>query len=151
MGGFTLGPDGMPIAKPKAQGQAAANAVKQENDTKKAEDKKTAEAKKAEGDKKEKDSDKKQGEGEKRQTKTLDDVVTRWRFVMTPDFPPLPLEDCTFVVRGLLLPLRGPLLRSKRGLYLFKLLDAPELRPERIAARQDCRKFKHLPLVSLEP
>jgi len=75
MGGFTLGPDGMPIAKPKAQGQAAANAVKQENDTKKAEDKKTAEAKKAEGDKKEKDSDKKQGEGEKRQTKTLDDVV----------------------------------------------------------------------------
>jgi len=74
MGGFTLGPDGLPIAKPKAQGQAAANAVKQEKDNKKEEDKKAAEAKKSEPDKKDKDSAKKEGEGDKPK-KTLDDVV----------------------------------------------------------------------------
>jgi len=77
MGAFTLGPDGMPIPKAKAQGQAAANAAKQEKDEKKSEDKKATQASVRAADNEiDKDNEtKKEGEGEKKVTKTLDDVV----------------------------------------------------------------------------
>jgi hypothetical protein len=77
MGGFTLGPNGLPIPKPKAQGQEAANAVKQE---KEADKNKATQASVRQIDNQidktntAKDSDKKQSEGDKSK-KTLDDVV----------------------------------------------------------------------------
>ena len=77
MGSFTLGPDGMPIPTARAQGQAAANSVKQEKDDKKVEDKKATQASvRAVDNKIDKDKDgKKESEPEKKTTKTLDDVV----------------------------------------------------------------------------
>ncbi|NBP56796.1 hypothetical protein EBU71_09765 [bacterium] len=78
MGGFTLGPDGMPIAKPKVQAAAMASSKEQEN-KKKDEDKKATQASVRAADNKiDKDQaakKEKEDSGEKKSTKTLDDVV----------------------------------------------------------------------------
>ena len=78
MGGFTLGPDGMPVAKPKVQAAAMASSKEQEN-KKKDEDKKATQASVRAADNKidkdQADKKEKEGSGEKKTTKTLDDVV----------------------------------------------------------------------------
>ena len=77
----------------------------------------------------------------------LDNIFASRRFFMLPFPPPLPFQDCPFVVRGLLLPLGVPLWEANGHLHFFEFLELPITRPEGFVVGQYGRKFNDFPLI----
>ena len=77
----------------------------------------------------------------------MQDEVALGRLVAVPRLPPLTFNNSSGLRDGVLLVLRLPLAVGHVALDLEELVQLPELRPQRVVARQNGRKFNNFPLT----